>query len=59
MLRDADWLNWRFADSPRAYDLLEGGGYGVAGRRGRVGVVAAVDGELLGDDRRRRRRPGA
>ena len=49
VLRDGDWLNWRFADSPAPYTLLEGGGYGVAGRRGRIGVVAAVEGELLGD----------
>jgi GNAT superfamily N-acetyltransferase len=49
VLRDADWLNWRFADSPAAYTLLEAGGYGVAGRRGRIGVVAAVEGDLLGD----------
>ena len=45
----AAWLNWRFADSPKPYTLLEGSGYGVAGRRGRVGVVAAVEGGLLGD----------
>jgi hypothetical protein len=54
VLRDTAWLNWRFADSPTPYVLLEGTGsnascYGVAGRRGRVGVVAAVTGELLAD----------
>ena len=49
VLRDAAWLNWRFADSPTPYTLLEGNGYGVAGRRGRLGVVAAVEGDLLGD----------
>jgi hypothetical protein len=49
VLRDATWLNWRFADSPTRYTLLEREGYAVAGRRGRVGVVAAVSGDLLGD----------
>jgi GNAT superfamily N-acetyltransferase len=49
VLRDSDWLNWRFADSPTRYSLVEGGGYAVAGRRGRYGVVAAVQGELLAD----------
>jgi hypothetical protein len=49
VLRDAAWLNWRVADSPRRYTLLEGGGYAATGRRGRVGVVACVEGALLGD----------
>jgi GNAT superfamily N-acetyltransferase len=49
VLRDAAWLNWRFADSPTRYTLLEGEGYGVVGRRGRLAVVAAVDGDLLAD----------
>ena len=39
----------------RRYTLLEGGGYGVAGRRGRIGVVAAVEGGLLARHRRRSR----
>jgi GNAT superfamily N-acetyltransferase len=47
VLRDSEWLNWRFADAPTRYTLLEGAGYGVAGRRGRAGVVGVVDGELL------------
>jgi GNAT superfamily N-acetyltransferase len=47
VLRDSDWLNWRFADSPTAYHLIEQEGYAVAGSRGRYGVVAAVEGELL------------
>jgi predicted N-acetyltransferase YhbS len=47
VLRDAAWLNWRFADSPTPYTLLEDGGYAVAGRRGRLGVVAAAEGRLL------------
>jgi hypothetical protein len=49
VLRDSDWLNWRFADSPTAYELIESEGYAVAGRRGRYGVVEAVEGELLAD----------
>jgi GNAT superfamily N-acetyltransferase len=49
VLRDAEWLNWRFADSPRTYALAAGDGYAVVGRRGRVGVVAAVEGDLLAD----------
>jgi len=55
VLRDAAYLDWRFAGAPRPYVLLDGGdGYAVTGRRGRVGVVAAVSpkgarGDLLGD----------
>ena len=47
VLRDGGWLNWRFADAPREYPLLEGDGYAAVGRRGRLGVVAAVEGDLL------------
>jgi GNAT superfamily N-acetyltransferase len=49
VLRDEAWLNWRFADAPREYGLLEGDGYVAVGRRGRLGVVAVVCGRLLGD----------
>ena len=55
VLRDSAWLNWRFADAPRPYVLLDGrDGYAVAGNRGRLGVVAAVSpdrgrGDLLGE----------
>jgi GNAT superfamily N-acetyltransferase len=49
VLRDAAWLNWRFAESPSHYALLEREGYAVAGNRGRLGVVAAVTADLLGD----------
>jgi len=49
VLRDTAWLNWRFAEAPRPYALLEGDGYAVVGRRGRVGVVAAIAGDLLGE----------
>jgi len=47
VLRDSAWLNWRFADAPKPYLRLEGNGYAVAGRRGRLGVVAAVEGPML------------
>jgi GNAT superfamily N-acetyltransferase len=49
VLRDSDWLNWRFADAPRPYVLMTNGGYAVVGRRGRIGVLVAVEGNLLGD----------
>ena len=53
VLRDAEWLNWRFVDSPARYTALgshgNGNGYAVAGRRGRLGVVAAVEGDLVRD----------
>ena len=44
VLRDRNWLNWRFAEVPTPYSLIEGNGYAVAGRKGRMGVVAAVEG---------------
>jgi N-acetylglutamate synthase-like GNAT family acetyltransferase len=48
VLRDAAWLNWRFADAPRRYTLLrDGGGYAVVGSRGPFGVVAVLEGRLL------------
>jgi GNAT superfamily N-acetyltransferase len=45
--RDADWLNWRFADSPRPYTALEGDGYAAVGRRGPVATLGVVEGDLL------------
>jgi len=48
-MRNGAWLNWRFADAPRPYTLLDGDGYAVAGRQRRAGVVAAVAGSMLGD----------
>ena len=48
VLRDSDWLNWRFADSPTAYTLVEGEGYArrrapraLRRRRGRRGRAPA------------------
>jgi len=49
VLRDEAWLNWRFADGPRHYELLERDGYAVVGRRGRTAFLAATAGDLLGD----------
>jgi GNAT superfamily N-acetyltransferase len=49
VLRDAAWLNWRFVESPTPYTLLQGDGYAVVRGRGRLGVLAAVDGELIVD----------
>jgi GNAT superfamily N-acetyltransferase len=49
VLRDPAWLNWRFAQSPKPYTLLERDGYAVVGSRGRVGVLAAAEGGVLVD----------
>jgi GNAT superfamily N-acetyltransferase len=49
VLRDRAWLNWRYADGPRHYELLERDGYAVVGRRGRSAFLAAAEGDLLGD----------
>jgi len=49
VLRDGEWLDWRFADSPRSYTLLAGGGYAVVGRQGRFGMIAALEGGMLAD----------
>ncbi len=49
VLRDTTWLNWRFADSPTPYALLQGDGYAIVRGRGRIGVLAAVEGALIGD----------
>jgi GNAT superfamily N-acetyltransferase len=46
---DDPWLDWRFADAPRDYVLLEGAGRAVVGRRGWFGFVAQVEGDLLVD----------
>jgi hypothetical protein len=49
VLRDAAWLDWRFGDGPRRYALLEGEGYAAVGARGRAGVVAVHEGDVLAD----------
>ena len=43
VLRDADYLNWRFADSPRAYTCLAGrDGFAVVGSRRGLSYVAEL-----------------
>jgi GNAT superfamily N-acetyltransferase len=49
VLRDGPWLNWRFADAPKPYTLLAGGGYAVVGRHGKIAMLAAIEGDLLAD----------
>jgi len=50
VLRDGAYLDWRFADAPRPYVLLEtGDGYAVGAPRGRVVVTAVVCGGLLAE----------
>ncbi len=49
VLRDEAWLNWRFVDSTTPYALLQGKGYAVVRARGRLGVLAAVEGDLVAD----------
>jgi GNAT superfamily N-acetyltransferase len=49
VVRDPDWVRWRFVAAPRRYTVIERGGHAVAARRGRVGNVVAVAGAGLGD----------
>jgi GNAT superfamily N-acetyltransferase len=49
VLRDAAWLNWRFADGPGSYTRLVEEGYAIAGRWRRFGVVAVLAGDLFRD----------
>jgi GNAT superfamily N-acetyltransferase len=49
VLRDAAWLNWRFADGPRSYTRLVEEGYAVAGRWHGCGILAAMVGDLFRD----------
>jgi hypothetical protein len=49
VLRDAAWLNWRFAAGPRRYALLEGDGHAAVGERGRVSALAVHEGDVLAD----------
>ena len=42
-MRDADYLNWRFLDSPRGYRVVRSGsGHAVVGRTSYRGVETAV-----------------
>jgi GNAT superfamily N-acetyltransferase len=49
VLRDLAWLNWRFADSPRPYVLVEHDGHIALGRRGPAGLAAIVESGRLSD----------
>jgi GNAT superfamily N-acetyltransferase len=49
ILRDAVWLNWRFADGPGSYTRLVEDGYAVSGRWRGMGVVAVAAGDLIRD----------
>jgi hypothetical protein len=49
VLRDAEWLNWRFVDGPGSYTRLVEEGYAVTGRWRRFGMLAAMVGDLYRD----------
>ena len=47
-MRDAAYLNWRYADSPRAYTLIGSrNGYAVVGRKRFRGIDAAYVADLV------------
>jgi hypothetical protein len=52
VLRDGRYLNWRYAESPRGYRMLEAdrGGFAVVGSTRRRGLKLALLMELLGED---------
>jgi hypothetical protein len=52
VLRDRRYLNWRFAESPRGYRMLEAplGGFAVVGFTRRGGLKVALVMELIGED---------
>jgi GNAT superfamily N-acetyltransferase len=55
--RDAAYLNWRYADSPRAYTLLSSSnGYAVVGRKRFRGVETAYVADLVAPTFRETRR---
>jgi hypothetical protein len=51
-LRDSRYLNWRYADSPRGYRLLEvaRGGFAVVGFTRRKGIKLGLVMELISED---------
>jgi GNAT superfamily N-acetyltransferase len=52
-VRDLAYLNWRYADSPRGYTLLESrNGYAVVGRKKLRGLEAAFVADLVAPSRR-------
>jgi GNAT superfamily N-acetyltransferase len=49
VVRDADYLNWRYLDSPRDYTAYRaGGGYAVVGHKRHRGRAVAVVADLVG-----------
>jgi hypothetical protein len=52
ILRDSRYLNWRFAESPREYRMLEAplGGFAVVGLTHRRGLKIGLVMELIGED---------
>jgi GNAT acetyltransferase-like protein len=52
VVRDADYLNWRFVDSPRGYRVVRShSGHAVVGRTRYRGVETAVLADLVGGGR--------
>src|ERR671937_680958 len=52
IVRDAEYLNWRYLDSPRAYRAFaHGDGYAVLGHKRHRGVPIALVADLVGDPR--------
>ena len=52
VVRDAGYLNWRFADSPRGYRVVRGAeGYAVVGTTRYRGVETAVLADFAGDSK--------
>src|SRR5262245_33478007 len=49
VVRDAAYLNWRFADSPRGYRIVPG--HAVVGRTDYRGIETAVLADFVGDSR--------
>jgi GNAT superfamily N-acetyltransferase len=52
IVRDAEYLNWRYLDSPRGYlAFAHGGGYAVLGHKRHRGVPIALVADLVGEPR--------
>jgi GNAT superfamily N-acetyltransferase len=52
IVRDADYLNWRYLDSPRGYRAFaHGDGYAVLGHKRHRGVAIALVADLVGEPR--------
>jgi GNAT superfamily N-acetyltransferase len=52
IVRDADYLNWRYLDSPRGYRaFVHGDGYAVVGHKRHRGTRIALVADLVGEPR--------